>query len=124
VDHDDPRKWVGRGHEVVPGKPFGWAHLQERRAIREHLIARGHDPNGFAFPFRVVAIQDRIHKYKPTLRERQEAAPRPPRMRRDDEFTREELEHLCELLAGANHPLSVDMLDRAVRVLAKLQNEE
>jgi len=101
--------------EDVPGKPFGWAYHMERDEIRKHVhrkndgtlrgahrFMRSH--RGMGVEFRVTAIQDRIHKYRPTLRERQlklgVKQPRPtPR------FTQEELALIAERFEGANDPI-------------------
>jgi hypothetical protein len=118
---DDPRYWLGRGLEEVPGKPFGWSTNMERRAIRDHLIRRGYDPNSAALHFRIEAIRCRLHRDKPTWRERQQAwlarQPRPTGAPLG--LTWPEIEHLASLFAGANHPLSASIGEKAVEALAK-----
>ena len=104
----DPRAWLGRGFDDVPGKPFGWAWQMERQAIREHLLARGFDPQsgrGMALGDRVAAIQCRIHRYKPTLRQRQEAWAANRRTQRQvapAPFTRDQLLAIRDRFAGDN----------------------
>lgn len=73
--------YLGRGFDDIAGKPFGWAYYEEAREIRERLRGRGARSARWdgvlgpgALEFRVAAIQRRIHKNKPTMRERQDAA--------------------------------------------------
>jgi hypothetical protein len=106
--------------EVPLHRKLGFAHHEQRARIREHLIRRGWSPSDIAFEFRVTRIQDRIAKYKPTFRQRQEAArangekwvpsDKPPL----PDLTTEEWQYLAEQLAGANHPLAQSIQAKAV----------
>lgn len=94
--------YLGRGLDDIAGKPFGWAWHQERDEIRAHLRQRGF--TGY-LEFRVSAIQNRLHRNRPTYAERcaARAAARPiyapdPQI----EFTLAELERLAEHFNGAN----------------------
>ena len=115
----DPRAWVGRGYANVPGKPFGWAFNMERRALREHLERKGRYSAQELF-FAVTRLQERIHRDKPTYRQRQEAwkarhatrAPAPT-------FTEEELRHLVDLFEGANDPLTAAIYEKARVILSR-----
>lgn len=118
--------WIGRGLEDVPGRPFGWAWHQERDEIRAHLLRRPErfEGDGFAamrLEFRVNAIQRRLHRNRPTMRERQAAArarqaPRPPALA----FERVELERLAELFADANDPVTASIGRKAAAMLEAL----
>lgn len=66
------RSFLGRGYENTAGKPFGYAWHQERAEIREHLKRRGRW-NDARDEFTVTRIQERLHRNKPTLGERQAA---------------------------------------------------
>lgn len=93
----------------------------ERRAIREHLITRGWtEPH---LHFRITRIQERLRKYKPTWRERQQVwlakQPRPTGAGLD--LTWEELERLIEHFVGANDPVSASIGEKAKEALAKRQ---
>lgn len=114
-DRDDPHYWIGRGLEPVPGKPFGWAHNMERRALREHLERRGRH-SALALPFAVVRMQERLHREKPTMRQRQAARPIVTAAERPA-FTRDELQHLADLFAGANDPTSASIGAKAAAML-------
>lgn len=92
----------------------------ERRAIREHLLSRGWDPDDMRLHFRVVRIQERLRRDKPSYRERQEAARArgerwvsPPPGEPVEDFTREELERLVELFAEANDPVTREIARKA-----------
>ncbi len=107
---DDPRHWLGRGNENVPGKPFGWAHNMERDAIRAHLRRRiwkfGLDGMAAArLEFRVIRIQERLRKYQPSWAERQAIwrAKQAPAAAPEG-FTADELEMIAVRFAGANDP--------------------
>lgn len=109
---DDPRFWLGRGSEDVPGKSFGWAHNMERRAIREHLKSRGRWRDA-RDEFTVSKIQQRLqreyHRRKPPIGVRRtEAGPARP-----EPFTAEELAHIAEHFAGANDPLAQSIWRKA-----------
>lgn len=117
---DDPRYWLGRGSEDVPGKPFGWAHMMQDIAICQHLRAHGIEPNtlqGFSRRSKLkMRLERDYHRRKPPIGVRRKAtAERPP----VEDFTREELAHLVELFAGANDPLSVSIAVKAARMLEK-----
>ena len=105
---DDPRFWLGRGQESVPGKPFGWAHAMERQAIREHLKAKGRWDR--AGEFRVSAIQQRLqreyHRRKPPVGLVQNHV-------RSIGFTAEEMAHIAEHFAGANDPVAQSIWQKA-----------
>lgn len=125
----EARKWVGRGLDNVPGRPFGWAWNMERQAIREHLLARGWEPTGehaerfrdHLVESRVSAIQQRIHRYRPTLRERQLAARAAANLTTtglvQDVFTPDELRAILDRFQGANDPLGQSILAKASRAL-------
>lgn len=93
----------------------------EKRAIRDHLIRRGYDPDSAALYFRIEKIRQRLHRDKPTFKERQKTwlakQPRPAGSGLD--LTWEELEHLANLFAQANHPLSASIGAKAKEGLAK-----
>lgn len=118
--------WLGRGYESVPGRPFGWAFNRERQEIEAHLVARGWRREDLRFHFRVTAIQQRIHKYAPTFRQRQEAArergeawvaPAPvPRV----DFLPEELERIAERFAMANDEIGIAIAAKARALLSPL----
>ena len=125
---DDPRAYLGRGYDNIPGKPFGWAFNMERRAIRDHLrrkglyAADGYDARG---EFYLIKMQMRLHKNKPTGRQRQEAArargenwvsPAPGPA--DVPFTRAELERMVEHFAGSNDELGALIAAKAAAKLA------
>jgi hypothetical protein len=114
LDWDDPKKWLGRGLENVPGKPFGWAHAHETRAIEEHLIAKGYKPNSSALFYRVRKIQDRLHKNRLSLKDRQAAIIKP---KMHEYFSAHELEHLADLFNGANDPVSLEIRRKALLML-------
>ena len=129
---DDPRHFLGKGFETTPGKPFGYAHMMERQALREHVRKRGrHVTEGITGAYdprvehRIARMQERIHRHKPTLRETQAAwrarcaaaQPRPEGER--TYLTWEELQHLVDLFTGANDPLSLSIAEKAAEALAK-----
>lgn len=108
---DDPRHWLGRGNEDVPGKPFGWAHNMERAAIRAHLRRRiwkfGLDGLAAArLEFRVTRIQERLRRDQPSFAERQAIwRARQPKPEPPVAFTADELEMIAGRFAGANDPV-------------------
>lgn len=109
-----PRDFLGKGMEATPGKPFGYAHVMERQAIREHLQARG--LAGAELEFRVVRIQERLHRSKPTFRDRQAAwLARQPKSLPAVRFTEEELARIAEHFQGANDPVAQAIHMKAVR---------
>lgn len=113
--------WLGRGFEDVPGKPFGWAWHQERDEIRAHLRRRiwkfGLD--GLAamrLESRIDRIQARLHRHRPSYKERQaawRARQRPADPPRPEPFTAEELAHIAEHFEGANDPLAQSIWRKA-----------
>ena len=114
--------WLGRGLDDVPGRPFGWAWYHERDEIRVHIMRKlDRKDSGCAFwqahrgrgvEHRITQIQQRIHKYRPTLRERQLALgvvrPNPT-----PTFTPEELAHIAEHFTGANDPVGQSIYAKA-----------
>lgn len=99
----------------MAGRPSGWAWHQERAAIRAHLKARGRLPEPWG-EFAVDRIQRRLHREKPTMRERQAririvSAPVVP------QFNDDELRHLVELFAQANDPTSAAIGTKAAAIL-------
>jgi hypothetical protein len=121
---DDPRKYLGRGNDRIPGKPFGYSHHMERDAIRAHLRKRlwkfGLDSfASFRLESRVSEIQRRLHKNKPTLRERQAAwrAKQPKPTGANAFFTWEQLQFLAEHFAGANFPLAIEVAEKVQTLL-------
>jgi len=115
--------WLGRGNESVPGKPFGWAWHQEREEIRAHLrrrlwrfLPRDGIPTSTLLEFRVSRIQERLHKYKPSFRERQAAwLARQPVVKPRPVFTDEELARIADHFQGANDPLAQAIYAKASR---------
>lgn len=114
-----------------PGTPLGTAHHAERDRIRAHLrrrIWRFHFGPGISVAHRlesrVGAIQRRLHKYDPTLRERQAIAraKAPPPAATDVAFTWEELERLVEHFAGANDPVTAAIAAKAAASLTRAPN--
>lgn len=125
---DDPRYWVGRGLEPAAGKPFGWAHNMEREAIRAHLRRRiwrfGLDGLAAArLEFRITEIQRRLSREWPARWEAIKAgwrAARPPVQASPSTiFTRDELQHLVDLFAGANDPTSASIAAKAAARLTE-----
>lgn len=102
-----------------PGKPFGWAHNEERRIIREHLKARGRYDD-WTGEFRVSKIQRRLHRSDLRFHELQvlykrrwarEARPARP------EFTDEELQTLVDYFGQANDPVTASIGAKAFEML-------
>lgn len=115
--------YLGRGLDDIPGRPFGWAFHKEREEIRAHLRRRiwrfGFDRLAAArLEGRINEIQARLHKNRPTYKERcaARAATRPAYVP-PEEFTREELERLAELFAGANDPITASIGEKARKML-------
>lgn len=108
----EEESFIGRGLEDIPGRPLGWAFHRERDEIRAHLRRRlwrfGLDElRAMRLEARVDAIQRRLHRNRPTLRERQAAwRARHPPPEAAPELTPAEWAPLAELFAGANDPLS------------------
>lgn len=100
-------------------RKLGYEHAVERARIREHLIRRGWSPSDLAFEFRITRIQERIAKYKPTFRQRQEAArARGEKWVTSDKpplpgLTVEEWKFLADHFEGANHPLAQSIQSKA-----------
>lgn len=130
-DANDPRAWLGRGFEDVPGKSLGWAMHMELEAIRQHLRRRiwkfGFDEyRGFRLNQRAQAIQARLWKWnRPTMRERQAVwkAKQPPPTTANVTFTLEELQHLADLFEGANDPLSASIGEKALTTLTLIRQK-
>jgi hypothetical protein len=122
---DDPRAWLGRGWQDVPGKKFGWAWHMELEAIRNHLRRRlwrfGLDGYArFRMDQRAQAIQRRLHKWnRPSMQERQaiwlarQAIPETLSLA----LTEAELQHLVDLFGAANNPLSASIAQKAKAML-------
>lgn len=111
------------------GRPFGYAFIEERTRIEDHLRRKSGyraDMSSLEFQFRVRRIQDRIHKYRPTMRERQQAwlARQAASLPKDTPvvFTAEELERLVEHFAGANDPVTVSIADKARQALEQMKD--
>lgn len=113
---DDPKRWLGRGSQDVPGKSFGWAHNKERDAIRTHLRRRlwrfGLDDMAAArLEFQVTKIQQRLqrdyHRRKPPVGARRVVSIP------TNQFTTEELQHLVDLFSDANDPISAEIARKA-----------
>lgn len=107
------------------GKPFGWAHHEERRIIRAHLDRKyGRlEPGTWDWSKReletVARIQSRLHRHDKSFRELQAiyASGRPPQTEATVLFTFEELERLSDLFAGANDPLTASIAAKAAAAL-------
>jgi hypothetical protein len=95
-----------------PGKPFGYAWLEERTRIEDHVLRR----MGYALPvsdmrvrFRVDRIQERLHKYDTTFADRSREWFEQQRQRPVQHalmLTTEQLEHIVSLWSDANDPMS------------------
>jgi hypothetical protein len=100
-----------------PGRPFGYAWLEERTKIEDHVRKRTRYAlrmDSPEFMFRVQKIQDRLHKYDPTFAERsrrwrEDQAKRWRERGNSVDFTLAELEHLVEHFEGANDPISAEI---------------
>jgi hypothetical protein len=119
---NDPRTWLGRGWQDVPGRPFGWAWNMEREAIKRHLRRRiwkfGLDRMASArLESRVSEIQRRLHRGKPTMRERQALWKAAQREAPPEPFTAEELEMIAARFAGANDPAGQSIVTKAEAML-------
>lgn len=113
----------------VPGKPFGWAHHEERRLIRAHLD-RKHgrlEPHSWDWTIRelgrVAQIQRRLHRYDKSFRELQTIyrAAKPVAVADSPEFTLEELAHLAEHFAMANDPVAASIAAKAAAAIAAVE---
>ena len=109
---------MGRGFEDVPGKPLGWAWNKEREEILAHLQRKlihkhamvgarkqWNTHRGLGLMWAVDRIQMRLHRSKPSMRERQ-ARIRIERAAQVVRFTVEELAMIAEHFAGANDPVA------------------
>lgn len=93
----------------------------ERRAIADHvqrrLIRACRTCSAATLEARVTAIQERIHRNRPSMRQRQAvraaAAPQEPL---GLAFTRAELRHMADLFERANDPTSA-AIGRKARVM-------
>ncbi len=113
-----------------PGKPFGYAWLEERTKIEDHVLRR----TKHSIPLydlrvqsRVHRIQDRLHKYDKTFaqrsrewREEQERQSAAERNSAEIIFTREELERIIEHFGGANDPVTAGIAAKAQAALDSL----
>ncbi len=106
---------MARTPEDIPlHRKLGYDHHRERDAIRAHLVRRGHDPHTLAFEFRVTRIQDRIHRNKPTMRQRQQLwREKQPAPTKAVALTPEEIAYLVEVFEAANHPLAQSIYAKA-----------
>jgi hypothetical protein len=112
-----------------PGKPFGYAYLEETTRIEDHVRRRmGYprldDPQLRA---RVDRIRYRLHKYDETfaVRSKRWAEEQRERWRRecnrmDVTLEREELERLIEHFEGANDPIGQAIATKAKAALVAL----
>lgn len=116
--------YLGRGHEDVPGRPFGWAHHAERDEIRARLREKGDYREGYdpRLEFRVSRIQARLRRNRPTYAERQAAwrARQPRSTSASIRFEREELERLVDLFGEANDPVTAKIGAKAAEALRRL----
>lgn len=111
-----------------PGRPFGYAWLEERTKIEDHVRRRTH----YQIPLydmrlqdRVRRIQDRLHKYDPTFAERSRQWREQQAREWADrggplDLTTAELQHLVDLFDGANDPLSQSIAAKAAKMLGEL----
>lgn len=98
---------------------FGYEHNRERERIGAHLRRRLPNHSMTAIEFRISRIQERLVKYRPSLRDRQALwlAKQPKRIEPAPTFTTDELARLVELFAGANDLLTASIADKAARML-------
>lgn len=117
--------YLGRGLDDIAGRPFGWAWHQERDEIRAHLrrrlwrfIGPGDGRTGMRLEARVTAIQNRLHRNKPTYAERcaARAASRPTYVP-PPSFTRAELERMVEHFTGSNDEIGQAIAAKATELL-------
>jgi hypothetical protein len=109
-----------------PGKPFGYAYIEETTRIEDHVRRRTGYPrlDDPQLRARVDRIRMRLHKYDETFavrsrrwfNEQQERARR-ERNQADVTFDREELERLIEHFEGANDPVSAAIAAKAKNAL-------
>lgn len=113
---ENPRDYLGRGNTSIAGKPFGYAHHMERLAICEHIVKRKPtDSDMTIHMFRITKIQERIHKYEPSFRERQQlrgVIKRPPVT-----FSLEQLQHMVDLFSFANDEISRSIANTAQSII-------
>ena len=111
------------------GRPFGYAHVEQRAQIRNELIAQGMDPDDIRTHFAVIREQDRRRAQELTMRQRQDLArwlglkwvtPHPIDIRRVEAFTREELAAIMDRFSMANDEQGQAIADKARRMLAGL----
>lgn len=111
------QSYLGRGLEPIAGKPFGWAHNQERAEIEEHLLNRGWSRSDLGFYSRVVQIQMRLNREHPKRWAAKIAAiraARPAPAPTREPFTDEELALIAQHFAGANDPVAQSIYAKAV----------
>lgn len=122
-----PRKRPSRsrGPDEVPiHLKFGYAHHAERLRIREHLFRRGRfaemkdQRNGkwlYSFPVesRITQIQQRIHRHKKSMADRQaeRRANMPPPSGAGVFLTFAQIERLIDHFAGANDPELIGIVE-------------
>lgn len=110
---------------IVPNSPpkrlvrrklkLGYEHNLERDKIRSHLKKRGR--YGLYGEFKVIKIQDRINKYKPTLKQRQQMKSTQITKLKHQNFTTEELEYIAERFAMSNDPMGQNISLKAKSIL-------
>lgn len=111
--------YLGRGQEPIAGKPFGYAHVMERREIRAHLLKRGWEPNDIRLEFRVSDIQMRLnrgHKAKWEARQAAWRAANSGTRTAPVIFSPEELAYIAERFEAANDPISQAIYAKAARL--------
>jgi len=96
---------------------FGYEAAKERAAIQTELEEQG--LTGTDLHFAVVREYERRHADDPSYKETSERilAEAKARSGSDTGLTREEAEHLLELLGGANHPLSQSIAGKMKELL-------
>lgn len=114
-----------------PGKPFGYAWIEERTKIEDHVLRRTKhvlSVNSRVVQMRVTRIQDRLHKYDSTFAQRSKAWAAEQLRRQDAErnradltFTREELQRIAEHFSWANDPISASVGQKAQEALTTLK---
>jgi hypothetical protein len=95
-----------------PGKPFGYAWLEERARIEDHVLRR----TGYTMSVadmrvqsRVDRIQERLHRYDRSFADRSREWFEQQRQRPVQHalmLTTEQLEHIVSLWSDANDPMS------------------
>lgn len=109
-------RWLGRGLDDIAGKPFGWAWHQERDEIRAHILKR-RTLLPLELERRIDDIQIRIHRNRPTLRQRQAARFIPSTSDRSLRLTDDELNYIIDIFGSANNPVAISIAAKARSVL-------